>query len=90
MPRKLSSWGTIVAGAYIAFLILAFTYAKKCTEAFCEVGAWIAVLPWFPVFEDTFFFNWGWGLILSLAFLNTLIIYPIFALLQRWVTRRRT
>lgn len=91
MTNYLYRWGVLASGIYLLLTGILFWYSTTCAEPFCGLAALLAAMPWIAILD---FLNTDiYSLYTSGVFiiiLNALILYFVFALLQRWVTRRRT
>ncbi|MFZ2719608.1 MAG: hypothetical protein WAZ27_01930 [Minisyncoccia bacterium] len=91
MVNKISTWGMAAIIVYTISVGFLFMYTTNCQGSFCGAGIVLAMLPWAIFFEDglqTPFFEldgmaWFWTIVI----LNALILYFIFAKLQKWMHR---
>ncbi len=88
MVNKLSTWGAAAVVIYGLFIGFLFFYATSCTEAFCGLIALLAGMPWLLLLDmlggDSYASGiFGWVSII----LNILILYFLFATLQRWMRK---
>lgn len=84
-----SKWGLIAVVAYLFFVASTLFYATQCTENFCGLIAFVAILPW-PILLNNIdaYVNYGSHVSTVFVVINTLITYLIFALLQRRMQRK--
>lgn len=90
MVNKLSTWGIVGVVVYGLLVASLFFYATSCTEAFCGLMALLAGMPWLLLLDlvggDSYASGaFGWISII----LNALILYFLFAALQKWAKRRK-
>lgn len=88
MVNKVSTWGVIAALAYLGFVGALFMYVSDCREMFCEAGVLLAILPWFPLFDVASLPVDGYALFWFFVFFDTLLLYFLFAALQKWVKKK--
>lgn len=89
MVSKISTWGVLAVGVYLAVVAGLFMVTDGCQGMFCSSGIVVAMLPWIIIWEDglrTSFFEldgmlWFW----TIVSINILILYFLFAALQKWV-----
>lgn len=86
----LSKLGAVFASLYAVFTAPVFLYAANCSTSFCVVGAWVAVLPWFPLFGESSSLISGWPLLIILAVLDTVIIYFLFSFIEKLFRRSKS
>ncbi len=89
MVNKISLWGGIAAVIYLGFVGALFAYVSNCSGMFCEAGILLAVLPWFSLFDAASLPVSGHTLFWALVILDSLILYLLFAVLERWTKRAR-
>lgn len=91
MGNKISWWGAASVFVYLGFVGYLFQYTETCLGMFCDVAIVAAILPWVIFWEDGFQvnllgvnFNWdGMSWFWALVVVNVLILYFIFAWLQK-------
>jgi len=89
MFSRFSKWGACVAILYIASTALLLVSVHNCRGDFCSAGILLAVLPWFPLFDEVSLPVNGMTLFWILVILDTLILYFLFAAIERWVKKAR-
>ncbi len=87
MRARFSKWGVYVAISYIAFVALLLVSVQNCRGDFCSAGILLAVLPWFPFFDEVNLPVNGMTLFWMLVVLDILILYFLFAAVERWVKK---
>ena len=94
MMNKISTAGIIAVIIYLIFVGALFVYAANCESSFCELTPILATLPWLilsGLLDRMGYFGFEWlnntsehqvyfWIIVSI---NTLILYCLFAALQR-------
>ena len=83
MVNRISVWGIIAALIHLGFVGAVFVYVADCQGMFCEAGILLAVLPWFFLFDEVSLPIDGHTLFWFLVALDTLLLYFIFAALQK-------
>src|SRR3989344_3122959 len=86
--NRVSRWGAVAVAVYLISVVFLFIYATNCTETFCGLLALLAGMPWLLFLDflggdsyNTSLFGW-----VAIA-LNVLILYFIFATIQRWMKK---
>ena len=87
MVNKISTWGTIAALIHLGFVVAVFMYVADCQGMFCEAGILLAVLPWFFLFDEISLPIDGHTLLWFLVVLDTVLLYFLFAAIQRWAKK---
>ena len=88
MMKKISVWGAVAVLLYLGFVGFLFMYVSNCEGMFCEAGVLLAVLPWFFLFDMNSLPVEGYALFWILVIVDMLILYFLFAALQKWMQNR--
>lgn len=74
-------WGGVAALVYFIVVSAVYWNAANCHGMFCDVGTGLAVLPWALMWGTGA--KWFW----IAAVINAVILYLLFAALQKWMQR---
>ena len=93
--NRVSRWGAVAVAVYFALVGLLFYSATDCYGLFCGAVIIVVILPWSIIFENGIHLQFGGINIESdsmiwfwtAAVLNVLILYFIFAAIQKWMKK---